>query len=87
MARMIYDIKVPDNNPEKAHINRLCYDGTIPEMIAMLIYSISKMYESSLKEWGVSGGAAFKQLLNRGLDMIYTEGLDGYIKTTDQGGT
>ena len=87
MARMIYDIKVPDNDPKKAHVNRLCYDGTIPEMISMLLYPIFKMYESALREWGVSGGASFKQLLNKGLDMIYTEGLDGYIKAKDQGGT
>ena len=63
MARMIYDIKVIDDNPEKAKINRLCFDGSISEMVSMLLYPISKMMEQSVKEWGTTGADAFKALL------------------------
>lgn len=87
MARMIYDIKVIDNQPDKTKINRLCYDGTIPEMCCMLMYPISKMMESSIKEWGQSGGEAFKMMLLKGIDIVYQDGLDQYLRSEDQGGT
>ena len=87
MARMVYDIKVPDNNPAKAKVNRLLYDGNIPEMITMIMYPISKMYDTVFKEWGVSGVDAFKKMLDHGLSIVYQETKDEYLKAQDQGGT
>ena len=86
MARMIYDIKVVDDQPDKAKINRLLYDGSIQEMCCMLMYPISKMIESSIKEWGQKGGEAFKMMLLKGIDVVYREQVSEYLKAQDQGG-
>lgn len=86
MARMIYDIKVIDDRPDKAKINRLLYDGTITEMCCMLMCPISKMMQSSIKEWGQKGGEAFKMMLLKGIDIVYQEEISEYLKAQDQGG-